>query len=941
MKLYDDIQRKVIKDGIDQCRQAMRRMTDSHQRRSHKNEMTKEEQNQFRSVALEARDARLDLVVPQAETVLRDAISTLLGDFGSAAPESDIGDEETSDSSRQSSRLSSYDDYLTQDLISTNEFRLDEQFEDGETASLPPFDPHMHATTVRTHTASKRSSQRSTVRNKRRRKGRKQRNERMNGDRYKEDTNMADHGTDEQGARKRKRRRGASRESASGTRESDGSDVSRHSGSPGEDSLGFGSDDEPRAPRQRRRAAVSRPRSNRDLTGIATNERSTSSVPVADRMQAFLDANSSNIDDFDGFSHLSDGSQENAAGSRRHRQRRREDATQRNRPILDRASATNEDTTSLLYGDDSSPDEGDDVARFEVSTVSTDVFYDRLARRRPSNESRNESSRRPTASFSDSCQAILSTYCDSVDGCATLFDSIVLHFKEQSPIVHAQAAEIFGVVLQLLQEHGARTLQAVALTEVNKFRRHARLLVFVLELIDYQVHAALVSDDGIVFKMFSRENWRSFVEMIVLQMIDVIYARVQPASWGLDSITFPGVIEELVPLRDAASRLVHLVELVSHCILERFQCQSWRQLGSSSNAFVSSVDPQEYKSLLLTGGVTSSVPSPGIVNTHNIVSEWVSFFSKPCHSDAFPLGSVRFQCFKKAIPRREIETLWLLLAFFADGSTDNACGSKYRWRLIASLVGNRAGVLSKDYLDSITKDESNLPPNEDHLSRCREEMARFCGLLSSAALNPLPDSDSFLTKIVQKCLLLQAHEYRYSSDECRQEMVFVLDADDRSAIAKSWKPTDLLSLNGATEQQDSPIRTTGEATTFLSVSPLVQSCVALMGAWVDLVPEKKARRSRLAQSLNTLVADCINSASKLETSNNQNNRVDSGSTFEQAFAIPVTNIGSQYAATAYREAASRFFMMGAVGGPDGTTQLLTKQLRERVSVGRYILLSLY
>jgi hypothetical protein len=298
---------------------------------------------------------------------------------------------------------------------------------------------------------------------------------------------------------------------------------------------------------------------------------------------------------------------------------------------------------------------------------------------------------------------------------------------------------------------------------------------------------------------------------------------------------------------------------------------------------------------------------------------------------------MRFQCFKKGIPGRETETIWLLLAFSAESATDVSVGSKYRWRLIASLFGNSAGVLAKEYFEPTSQDEAKLPPDKDHIKRCREEVNRFGVLISSAALTPLPDSDSFLTKMFQKCLLLQTHEYQYSPEGGSRELLCTLGAADRAHIARTWKDTNPLNDQAVIAQDsDEPEKqsdTTRQMTSLLPVSSLLQSCVNLSMAWIRQVPMKKARRSRLTQSLSKLVVDCIDCASKLESTNAQGCQVGPGSTFEEAFAVQTTNTGSLYAATTYREAASRLTVIQAVGGPNGTSLSLAKELRKRVGSG--------
>lgn len=301
------------------------------------------------------------------------------------------------------------------------------------------------------------------------------------------------------------------------------------------------------------------------------------------------------------------------------------------------------------------------------------------------------------------------------------------------------------------------------------------------------------------------------------------------------------------------------------------------------------------------------------------------------------VAPVRFQSFKKVIPRSEIETMWLLLAFSAEPTPIHSDGSKYRWRLIASLFGNDAGVLSKEYFESMNKDESKLPPAKDHVQLCQEELSRFGALLSSTALNPLPDSDTFLTKMFQKSLLLQSHAYQYSSDDDRRILFCDLDDADRTLITRTWRETGIHGDTVATALLEENcgnlwVKIEGRMTNLNSMSPLLQSCINLSMIWVQQVPSKKARQARLTQAFSKLIADCIDSAASLEAAGaGGGGGSGAASTFAEAFAAPVSNAGSLHAATSYREAASRLSMIGAVNGFDGARWSLTKELREKVS----------
>lgn len=907
-------------------------MTNSKERRRYKESMTRMELKQFRGTTLEARDVRFDTVAKDAERLLRDAIDALLNDFREDARMEFEDDELGYNSGHSSSEVS--ESNLNEDLLApSGTFRSDINFHAGDDVTLPPFDPHMHASTVRSNKPARtRSGQKGTVTKPLRRKRRQHTDESAFGDH----ANMPKSCPGGRTSRKHRstKKNGLAPPPSEGSYDS-GPDPSSLDGDP----LSLVViDEEPMPPRKRRKAATSRSRIEENVSGL---ERRSNQVSVLERMEAFVRANSLIIDD----ATLSDASKEASTGSRgqrhrEHRARRRELASRRISTIDEEV----EDAVASFDEDGSRPSQAENSENTGAN-ISTEAFYRRLERKNKAPTARHESksSMRHLSLLSDSCKALLAKYRALADDCSGIIDDIVNHFKAETSVARIEAAEVFSVLLQLLQQHGSRTLLEViladALTGTSSLKRHIQLLVFTLRILDCRVHSVLTDDDGLAFNLFGCDNWKTFVEMVILQLMDVVYARVQPAWWGLDDNSLAGIFEKLIPLRDALGNLVPLVETVSRYTLETFQCQSWQKIdGNSDSLFISAVDSQEFKSLLMTGCRSTSSQASGkhtrfFVHCRRTISRATSLY--------YSSGSVRFDSFNKMIPRCETETLWLLLAFCAEAPAKSANTSKYRWRLLASLFGSTAGVLSKEYFDALAKKEPRLLPEKDHIKQCRLEMIRFGILVSSSALNPLPDSDNFLAKLVQKCLILQIHECRYSDDEGRLEMLCDLDSTDRARITQTWKASHVLDdgrakrcsgrdLDGSRTQCNGCI--VGRMTGLQSMSPMLQSCLDLSFAWIQQTPKKKARRSRLTQSLQNLINDCVDCASKLEASYVQgNNEVVATSTFEEAFAVQGSNAGVLRAATAYREAAARLSLIAAIGGSRDVSVMLTKELRETVS----------
>jgi hypothetical protein len=248
-------------------------MTNRRQRHSHKKKMTKKEWKLFRDIALEARDAQLDLLVPDAEVILRDARAALLDEFR-VTTEVETGDDEVSESTNGSVSIQSQI-RMDEDILGS-EMSLD----DGEAASLPAFDPHMYASTVRRKTSRKRSEQTRTTGNTSRRKRRKQQDFRQGGTSFRRrDAGMA--GLTSRGRPRQHKHRRGRKSHAPISYDGDSPISGRHHSSEGESTNFESVGDELVASRPRRRGERSKPCTDlyqSDSPASFGNERSTNRV---------------------------------------------------------------------------------------------------------------------------------------------------------------------------------------------------------------------------------------------------------------------------------------------------------------------------------------------------------------------------------------------------------------------------------------------------------------------------------------------------------------------------------------------------------------------------------------------------------------------------------------------------------------------------------------
>jgi hypothetical protein len=317
-------------------------------------------------------------------------------------------------------------------------------------------------------------------------------------------------------------------------------------------------------------------------------------------MQAFLDANSSN-----GLTWPSSPNEDQADNlkARKERRKRRtnrlglaEEYGSRQshgpREPSDRRRQLN--SHSSLEGDQDNPIPSQDSA----FPISAEQLFHQLG-----NTSNPE--RMPVFTSQDKdiptlCEELERIYPNSPPRCQAILDAIRSHLK-QGPIDTSSGASVFlKTALSLLQTYGLMTLQELITTKSAIVYLHIRLIAECLYVLELGLDVTLRTSDGLIFGMFS-SNRDHFVNSLVLQLVDSAYSVIHPEAWALQMNNRERILELLSPLRDALAKVTCLIESVSRCIVQDLECQQWRRGQSGNHAFVSSVDPEQWKSYLSTG----------------------------------------------------------------------------------------------------------------------------------------------------------------------------------------------------------------------------------------------------------------------------------------------------------------------------------------------------
>jgi len=140
---FQELRETLVLDGLDQCRKCLKRIQDEYRR--HRKHLTKLEKRQLRGITMETRDFRMLRLEDEIEAVLKKARLSLQPLRNLDA----IGD---SDDDKFSSSSGIEQDDSSQSIIQNSDLntssKLNSSF-DYLHNSLPPYDPHQHATKVR------------------------------------------------------------------------------------------------------------------------------------------------------------------------------------------------------------------------------------------------------------------------------------------------------------------------------------------------------------------------------------------------------------------------------------------------------------------------------------------------------------------------------------------------------------------------------------------------------------------------------------------------------------------------------------------------------------------------------------------------------------------------------------------------------------------------
>ena len=259
------------------------------------------------------------------------------------------------------------------------------------------------------------------------------------------------------------------------------------------------------------------------------------------------------------------------------------------------------------------------------------------------------------------------------------------------------------------------------------------------------------------------------------------------------------------------------------------------------------------------------------------------------HDFSTVTDQVRWGCFQKSIPRKEIDAIWAIFAFVARPvpTSISLPTSTLRWRIVSVLFSSDAGVFPTQNRTRMTSKEKSsienpiFAPDPEHLKALVDEINYLTQMIRTGAMDPMPESGNIL-KIIQKSISLEAENYRKNSRDVfymRHGGIQRYPKFDRNNITELWLLSDLLSdmpcgnISKELIKQLYPTssQTKEKKTVFslLSDSMVVNSCSALISAWILKNPNKKAKWVRFKESFSKLLSFFESEMSRLEIRSNE------------------------------------------------------------------------
>eukprot|EP00934_Nitzschia_sp_Nitz4_P006650 Nitzschia sp. Nitz4//scaffold70_size99833//84841//91685//NITZ4_004610-RA/size99833-snap-gene-0.137-mRNA-1//1//CDS//3329557182//6640//frame0 len=818
-RLFSLVTQQLVREGTDQCRAALRRMSDRSLFVRHRTSLSKQQRRQIRgSVAMDARDLRLDAIEEKVNQLISTLRDLTVSCEEHIHPESDDDngndddDDDDDDKEPASIERDSEDDYETQDLFPMNQFLDDFEQVDPSERPLGPLDPHPYASKKR------KDSPFETFRRpprKTRRKARGMFSSTMKSQHYQPDEPSGEQDATEDFSPRDTTFFSEAEEPATihSPQKSAPAGVSDAS------SLPRATPKPTKKTQRKRQSRTHETTENSEQVSAYTRERRS----ISQRMQEFLEKNRDTLGE-----RFEPKSMAVSLGTSRTTSRR-----------VNRSNLSSRDAQTSMEADVSNALAYDDREEVLNEPQNDQILMEDLIRRcdRRDNQSVNEQARNsareraPNQSEAVTLSSELSQcFVSDVQRSREILDILGV-FSETG--LDSGSAEWLDNLVELLRGEGTATILELIATGSRFLETHVRLLVSIVRNLDQLLDSTLAR--------------KPFLDLVVVQLVESVYALLHPIGWALVVPNRHALLRLLEPLRDALASVVPLTEMASYCIVQQLGCQEWRKDRLCTHVFVSSFDPAVWRGFLESNEPPGSVSNSTYDFDVDLLCDKVQLLTR------FNAAS-RFEKLGKIWPRIEVDTTWKVLVFLSvpmDNPKETL--TENRWKVLSKLFASSVLVSADD------EAEKGLPPPTTLLETFESELIHLVRLLRTGCLEKLPTSDGFVLKLVERAISLQVQDFAGNPESrvIAQARVDV-NGSTKAFISRLWKGAHSLALDLGTETRQYPIIdcvfvAQESDTTAFRAPGLLRASVNLLREWFQRLPKKKARQLRFLKQFKTMV----------------------------------------------------------------------------------------
>ncbi|KAL7550960.1 hypothetical protein ACHAWF_014162, partial [Thalassiosira exigua] len=557
-------------------------------------------------------------------------------------------------------------------------------------------------------------------------------------------------------------------------------------------------------------------------------------------------------------------------------------------------------------------------------SLSAEALFSFLSRRRVDaiTEAGEETGAQPVGSrsLSELCQVLKDSYPSRLESSQETLTALKALVTSRSETLETDdIVLLFGALYNSAFKTRCTTLLDVVQAEPEAAVIQVECWCLAFRMIAGKMNSKLREGDGILYKTFGRGAVTKLADLVVLQVIDVLYSQLLWEEYGKTPTFDDRVFGSLRTLCGQIGEISPLLPRACGLLMNRFGNLAWHQSLANQQKeneldkvfFVSAIDPKSHQDFVLTGDTSG-----------------------------FESGSgARIRKFGRKIPRIEIEAIWSIMAFFSCSAITKTSTPDFPQpqKLLNFITKSECGTLAKT-------GGCPLPPSKLQVDTASREVRWICTLLSSKMLGNLPAVDDLVDQAVRRAVMLEAF------DQILDPLLAPPTARISKVVKQLWRyssntgsSTKLQSnLQTSIVDVDSIFANAGPITDVCSLMPssdLLQRCMSLVATYAEMAMTKKPKWRNFRGKLSSLLSNFEERATDQEKSANAraDQRMDDFAamfqSIEMATEVQLVNLRSN---SHLREAAC-FLMLATVVARsqydvpgDGDISHLNRAFREKI-----------